>query len=184
MYFNRKFKEDSNLEFFYTLVPIIILAIIAYPSLSLLYLLDEYINPLLSIKVIGHQWYWDYEVGKKGNNQIEFSSYMVPTEELLLGQKRLYEVSQELFLPVGVKIKAGVTSADVIHSWTVNSFGVKVDAVPGHLNNVGFFIKRIGNYFGMCSEICGTLHAFMPINVKAVNTETFITWANFMREEM
>ena len=184
MYFNRKFKEDSNLEFFYTLVPIIILAIIAYPSLSLLYLLDEYINPLLSIKVIGHQWYWDYEVGKKGDNQIEFSSYMVPTEELLLGQKRLYEVSQELFLPVGVKIKAGVTSADVIHCWTVNSFGVKVDAVPGHLNNVGFFIKRIGNYFGMCSEICGTLHAFMPINVKAVNTETFITWANFMREEM
>jgi len=105
---------------------------------------------------------------------VEFSSYMTPTDELLLGQKRLYEVSQEVVLPVGVKIKAGITSADVIHSWTVNSFGVKTDAVPGHLNNVGFFIKRIGNYFGMCSEICGSLHAFMPIKVTAVNVETFI----------
>ena len=184
IYFNRRFKEDSNLEFLYTLVPIIILAIIAYPSLSLLYIIDEYINPLLQIKAIGHQWYWDYEVGKKGDNQIEFSSYMVPTEELLLGQKRLYEVSQELYLPVGVKIKLGVTSADVIHSWTINSFGIKVDAVPGHLNNTGFFIKKIGNYFGMCSEICGSLHAFMPINVKAVNCETFVVWANTMREEL
>lgn len=183
MYFNRNFKEDSNLEFFYTLVPIIILTIIGYPSLSLLFLLDNYINPLLTLKVIGHQWYWDYELGKRGPNQIEFSSYMVPTEELLLGQKRLYEVSQELYLPTGVKIKIGVTSADVIHSWTVNALGVKVDAVPGHLNNVSFFIKRIGNYFGMCSEICGSLHAFMPINVKAVNTETFITWAKIIREE-
>jgi len=123
-------------------------------------------------------------VGKKGDSQIEFSSYMVPTEELLLGQKRLYEVSQELYLPVGVKIKLGVTSADVIHSWTVNSFGIKVDAVPGHLNNTGFFIKKIGNYFGMCSEICGSLHAFMPINVKAVNCETFVVWANTMREDL
>jgi len=183
MYFNRKFKEDSNLEFLYTLVPIIILTIIAFPSLSLLFLLDECIAPLLSLKAIGHQWYWDYEVGKKeGGNQIEFSAYMVPTEELLLGQKRLYEVSQELFLPVGVKIKLGVTSADVIHSWTVNSFGVKVDAVPGHLNNACFFIKRIGNYFGMCSEICGSLHAFMPINVKAVNCETFVVWVHTMKE--
>jgi cytochrome c oxidase subunit 2 len=182
MYFNRKFKEDSNLEFLYTLVPIIILTIIAFPSLSLLFLLDESINPLLHIKAIGHQWYWDYEVGKKGENQIEFSAYMVPTEELLLGQKRLYEVSETLYLPVGVKIKLGVTSADVIHSWTVNSFGVKVDAVPGHLNNATFFIKRVGNYFGMCSEICGSLHAFMPINVRAVNCETFIVWVNNMRE--
>ena len=183
MYFNRNFKEDSNLEFFYTLVPIMILTIIGYPSLSLLFLLDNYINPLLTLKVIGHQWYWDYEIGKRGPNQIEFSSYMVPTEELLLGQKRLYEVSQELYLPTGVKIKIGVTSADVIHSWTVNALGVKVDAVPGHLNNVSFFIKRVGNYFGMCSEICGSLHAFMPINVKAVNTETFVTWAKIIREE-
>ena len=99
---------------------------------------------------------------------------MVPTEDLLLGQKRLYEVSQEIYLPTGVKIKVGVSSADVIHSWTINSFGIKVDAVPGHLNNVNFFIKRIGNYFGMCSEICGALHAFMPINIKAVNCETFL----------
>ena len=183
MYFNKKFKEDSNLEFFYTLIPIIILTIIGYPSLSLLFLLDNYINPLLTLKVIGHQWYWDYEIGKKSSDQIEFSSYMIPTEELLLGQKRLYEVSQELFLPTGVKIKIGISSADVIHSWTVNALGVKVDAVPGHLNNVSFFIKRCGNYFGMCSEICGSLHAFMPINVKAVNTETFITWSNIMKEE-
>ena len=181
-FYNKNFCEDSNLEFLYTLVPIIILLVIAYPSLSLLFLLDDFVNPLLSLKVIGHQWYWDYELGKKPN-QIEFSSYMTPTEDLLLGQKRLLETSQELLLPVGVKIKLGVSSADVIHSWTVNSFGVKVDAVPGHLNNVGFFIKRVGNYFGMCSEICGTLHAFMPINVKAVNCETFIVWTQMMREE-
>ena len=177
---NRKFTEDSNLEFLYTLFPILILGFLAVPSLSLLHLLDEFINPLLSFKVIGHQWYWDYEIGK-GEEGIEFSSYMTPTEELLLGQKRLYEVSQEVYLPVGVKIKCGITSADVIHSWTVNSFGVKTDAVPGHLNNVGFFIKRIGNYFGMCSEICGTLHAFMPIKVTAVNIETFIVWINNMK---
>ena len=180
-YFSKKFKEDSNLEFLYTLVPIIILGFLAIPSLSLLHLLDEFINPVFSFKVIGHQWYWDYEIGK-GEESIEFSSYMTPTDELLLGQKRLYEVSQEVYLPVGVKIKAGITSADVIHSWTVNSFGVKTDAVPGHLNNVGFFIKRVGNYFGMCSEICGSLHAFMPIKITAVNTETFIVWIKNMKE--
>ena len=179
-YFNKKFKEDSNLEFLYTLIPILILTFLAVPSLSLLHLLDEFINPLFSFKVIGHQWYWDYEIGK-GDDVIQFSSYMVPTEELLLGQKRLYEVSQEVYLPTGVKIKCGITSADVIHSWTVNSFGVKTDAVPGHLNNVGFFIKRIGNYFGMCSEICGSLHAFMPIKVTAVNIETFISWVNILK---
>ena len=99
---------------------------------------------------------------------------MVPMDELLLGQKRLYEVTQELCLPVGIKLKVGVSSVDVIHSWTVNSFGVKVDAVPGHQNQLSFFIKRVGNYFGMCSEICGALHAVMPINVKAVNLETFV----------
>lgn len=180
-FFNKKFTEDSNLEFLYTLVPILILGFLAAPSLSLLHLLDEFINPLLSFKVIGHQWYWDYEIGKREEG-VEFSSYMVPTDDLLLGQKRLYEVSQEVFLPVGVKIKCGITSADVIHSWTVNSFGVKADAVPGHLNNVGFFIKRVGNYFGMCSEICGTLHAFMPIKITAVNTETFIVWVENMKE--
>lgn len=181
--FNRSFYEDGNLEFCYTAAPMVILGIIAGPSVCLLFLLDEFIHPLLSMKVVGHQWYWDYEIGKKGTNEIEFSSYMVPTEELLLGQMRLYEVTQEVFLPVGVKIKVGITSADVIHSWVVNSFGVKVDAVPGHLNNVGFFIKRIGNYFGMCSEICGSLHAFMPINVKAVNIETFLVWHKNMQEK-
>jgi len=112
---SKKFKEDSNLEFLYTLVPILILAFLAVPSLSLLHLLDEFINPVFSFKVIGHQWYWDYEIGK-GEESVEFSSYMTPTDELLLGQKRLYEVSQEVVLPVGVKIKAGITSADVIHS--------------------------------------------------------------------
>ena len=181
MFFNKKYKEDSNLEFLYTLVPISILSVLAVPSLSLLHLLDEYINPLLQFKVIGHQWYWDYELGGVEEG-ISFSSYMTPTEDLLIGQKRLYEVQQNLFLPVGVKIKCGITSADVIHSWTVNSFGVKADAVPGHLNNVGFFIKRVGNYFGMCSEICGALHAFMPIKITAVNTESFILWANEAKE--
>jgi len=115
MFFNKKYKEDSNLEFLYTLVPISILSVLAVPSLSLLHLLDEYINPLLQFKVIGHQWYWDYELGGVEEG-ISFSSYMTPTEDLLIGQKRLYEVQQNLFLPVGVKIKCGITSADVIHS--------------------------------------------------------------------
>ena len=180
--FNSKFKDDGNLEFYYTLFPIIILTWIAFPSVSLLFLLDNHISPLLEVRAIGHQWYWEYEVGKKPE-AVEFSSYMVPMDELLLGQKRLYEVTQELCLPVGIKLKVGVSSVDVIHSWTVNSFGVKVDAVPGHQNQLSFFIKRVGNYFGMCSEICGTLHAFMPINVKAVNLETFVVWQLSLKEE-
>nr|YP_010318373.1 cytochrome c oxidase subunit II [Amalda mucronata]ULC82866.1 cytochrome c oxidase subunit II [Amalda mucronata] len=171
----RSLVEGQEIETIWTVVPAVILVFLALPSLRLLYLLDEVGNCSLSVKTIGHQWYWSYEYSDFSS--IEFDSYMIPTNELEPGDFRLLEVDHRMVLPTQTDIRVLVTSADVIHCWAVPSLGVKVDAVPGRLNQLGFFIKYPGVFYGQCSEICGANHSFMPIVVEAVPLKNFMEWA-------
>nr|QTT61084.1 cytochrome c oxidase subunit II [Tritia ovoidea] len=171
----RSLVEGQAIETIWTIIPAFILIFLALPSLRLLYLLDEIGDCSLTVKSIGHQWYWSYEYSDYSN--IEFDSYMVPTNELEPGDFRLLEVDHRIVLPTETDLRVLVTSADVIHSWTVPSLGVKVDAIPGRLNQLGFFIKYPGVFYGQCSEICGANHSFMPIVVEAVPLKNFLEWA-------
>nr|YP_010713577.1 cytochrome c oxidase subunit II [Naria helvola]YP_010713590.1 cytochrome c oxidase subunit II [Naria erosa]YP_010713603.1 cytochrome c oxidase subunit II [Monetaria caputserpentis]YP_010713616.1 cytochrome c oxidase subunit II [Naria miliaris]AKL90661.1 cytochrome c oxidase subunit II [Naria spurca]BBJ32529.1 cytochrome c oxidase subunit II [Monetaria annulus]WDA98709.1 cytochrome c oxidase subunit II [Naria helvola]WDA98722.1 cytochrome c oxidase subunit II [Naria erosa]WDA98735.1 cytoc len=170
----RSLVEGQEIETIWTIIPAIILVFLALPSLRLLYLLDEVGDCSLTVKSIGHQWYWSYEYSDFLD--IEFDSYMVPTNELEPGDFRLLEVDHRVVLPTQTDIRVLVTSADVIHSWTVPSLGVKADAIPGRLNQLSFFIKYPGVFYGQCSEICGANHSFMPIVVEAVPLENFMEW--------
>nr|BBQ05086.1 cytochrome oxidase subunit 2 [Cipangopaludina japonica] len=170
----RSLVEGQEIETIWTLVPMVILIFLALPSLRLLYLLDEIDDCSLSVKSIGHQWYWSYEYSDFLN--IEFDSYMIQTNDLNLGDFRLLEVDHRTILPMEMNIRMLITSGDVIHSWTIPSLGVKVDAVPGRLNQLGFFIKHCGIFYGQCSEICGANHSFMPIVIEVVPLEVFIKW--------
>lgn len=164
--------EGRLLEFLWTLFPAVILIFIAIPSFKLLYWMDEVIDPVLTIKVIGKQWYWDCEF----SDIVGYSSYMVPTEELEKGQYRLLEVDNRIVLPINKKIRVIVTSGDVIHSWAVPSLGIKTDAIPGRLNQTSMSLNREGVFYGQCSELCGVGHAFMPIVVQGVKLEDYILW--------
>lgn len=167
------------LEIVWTLIPSFILILIAIPSFALLYAVDEILEPLVTVKVIGHQWYWSYEYSDLIASDFEglnYDSYMVPTTELPPAGLRLLEVDNPMVLPIKTQIRLIITSSDVLHSWAVPSLGVKVDAVPGRLNQAAVFIKRTGNFYGQCSELCGVNHAFMPINVKAVNLPDYINF--------
>nr|UYK51676.1 cytochrome c oxidase subunit 2 [Asterias amurensis]WGS93914.1 cytochrome c oxidase subunit 2 [Asterias amurensis]WGS93940.1 cytochrome c oxidase subunit 2 [Asterias amurensis]WGS93953.1 cytochrome c oxidase subunit 2 [Asterias amurensis] len=178
---NRFFLEGQTLETIWTVIPAVILIFIALPSLQLLYLIDEVNNPFLTIKAIGHQWYWSYEYADY--RDLEFDSYMIPTNDLSLGNPRLLEVDNRLTLPAQTPIRVLVTSSDVLHSWTVPSLGIKMDAVPGRLNQVNFFISRCGLFYGQCSEICGANHSFMPIVIESVNFSSFENWvSSFLNE--
>lgn len=171
--------HGTVLEIIWTLTPALILVTIAFPSFKLLYLMDEVIDPSITIKTIGHQWYWSYEYSDYagvGEESISFDSYMVPTEDLEMGQLRLLEVDNRVVLPVQTHIRIIITAADVIHSWAVPSLGIKTDAVPGRLNASSFLIKRPGVYYGQCSEICGTAHYGMPICIEAVSLDDYVTW--------
>nr|YP_635811.1 cytochrome c oxidase subunit II [Lophiotoma cerithiformis]ABB72488.1 cytochrome c oxidase subunit II [Lophiotoma cerithiformis] len=170
----RSLVEGQEIETIWTIIPAVILVFLALPSLRLLYLLDEIGNCSLTVKSIGHQWYWSYEYSDFSN--IEFDSYMIPTNELEPGDFRLLEVDHRVVLPTETDIRVLVTSADVIHSWTVPSLGVKVDAIPGRLNQLGFFIKYPGVFYGQCSEICGANHSFMPIVIEAIPLKNFMEW--------
>ena len=150
------------------------LLFLAFPSLRLLYLMDEVSQPSVTVKTIGHQWYWRYEYRDFLN--LEFDSYIIPTNDLDEGQFRLLEVDNRVVLPIGAEIRILVTSADVIHAWTIPSLGVKVDAIPGRLNQIGFISNRPGVFYGQCSEICGSNHRFIPIRVEFVNHSTFIIY--------
>nr|ADD62187.1 cytochrome c oxidase subunit II [Nerita melanotragus] len=168
--------EGQQIETIWTIAPALVLIVLALPSLRLLYLLDEVNACNLTIKSVGHQWYWSYEYSDFLN--IEFDSYMVPTSDLSDGDFRLLEVDNRAVVPVGSDVRVLVTSADVIHSWTVPSLGVKADAVPGRLNQLSFYVKYPGVFYGQCSEICGANHSFMPIVVEAVDVEDFMNWVN------
>nr|QNH82283.1 cytochrome c oxidase subunit II [Notocochlis sp. HL-2020] len=170
----RSLVEGQEIETIWTIVPAIILVFLALPSLRLLYLLDEVGNCGLTLKSIGHQWYWSYEYSDFLN--IEFDSYMIPTNDLESGDFRLLEVDHRIVLPTQTDIRVLVTSADVIHSWTVPALGVKADAVPGRLNQLSFYIKYPGVFYGQCSEICGANHSFMPIVVEAIPLKNFMEW--------
>nr|QHZ87531.1 cytochrome c oxidase subunit II [Cloeon dipterum] len=173
---NRYLLEGQLLEVIWTVLPAVTLIFIALPSLRLLYLLDEVGSPSLTLKTIGHQWYWSYEYSDF--QDVEFDSYMVPTNDLPLDGFRLLDVDNRVVLPYNTQVRLLVTAADVIHSWTVPTLGVKVDGVPGRLNQTSFFMSRPGLFYGQCSEICGANHSFMPIVLESVNMNTFINWIN------
>nr|BAB46962.1 cytochrome oxidase II [Nipponoluciola owadai] len=173
-YINRLLLEEQMIELIWTIAPSITLIFIALPSLQLLYLLDEINLPLVSVKSMGHQWYWSYELSDF--KKAEFDSYMIPSNEQKLYSFRLLEVDNRLVLPVNTQIRMMVSSSDVIHSWTIPSSSVKIDATPGRLNQTTFFMDRIGVFFGQCSEICGTNHSFMPIVVESILPKYFIGW--------
>ena len=171
--------ERQIIECIWTIIPAIILIQIAIPSLLLLYILDESIDSSLTIKVIGHQWYWRYEYRdfwSINNNKIEFESYIIPTNELDSSFFRLLDVDNRTVIPYNIHIRMLISSADVLHSWTVPSLGVKADAIPGRLNQVKFISQRPGIFFGQCSEICGANHRFMPIVIEIININAFLNW--------
>ncbi|YP_004563972.1 cytochrome c oxidase subunit II (mitochondrion) [Homarus americanus] len=171
---NRFLLENQTIEVIWTILPAIILIFIALPSLRLLYLLDEVNNPSITLKTIGHQWYWSYEYSDF--LQVEFDSYMTPSNELDLSGFRLLDVDNRTVLPMNTQVRMLVTAADVIHSWTVPALGVKADAIPGRLNQISFMVNRPGLFFGQCSEICGANHSFMPIVVESVSVSAFLNW--------
>nr|YP_006493346.1 cytochrome c oxidase subunit II [Thitarodes renzhiensis]ADK97531.1 cytochrome c oxidase subunit II [Thitarodes renzhiensis] len=173
-YINRFLLEQQMIELIWTILPAITLIFIALPSLRLLYLLDEINNPLITLKTIGHQWYWSYEYSDF--NKIEFNSYMVPMNELKLNEFRLLDVDNRIILPMNTQIRILITATDVIHSWTIPSLGVKIDATPGRLNQSNFFLNRPGLFYGQCSEICGANHSFMPIVIESISMNKFINW--------
>nr|YP_010988525.1 cytochrome c oxidase subunit II [Medeopteryx alacauda]WOR80669.1 cytochrome c oxidase subunit 2 [Medeopteryx alacauda] len=174
MYINRFLLEGQMIELIWTISPAITLIFIALPSLQLLYLLDEINSPLISVKTMGHQWYWSYELSDFKN--VEFDSYMIPSNEQNNFSFRLLEVDNRLTLPIYTQIRMMVSSSDVIHSWTIPSSSVKIDATPGRLNQTTFYMNRIGLFFGQCSEICGTNHSFMPIVIESISPKYFIKW--------
>nr|YP_010564359.1 cytochrome c oxidase subunit II [Laelia coenosa]UYX62382.1 cytochrome c oxidase subunit II [Laelia coenosa] len=173
---NRFLLEGQMIELIWTILPAITLIFIALPSLRLLYLLDELNNPLITLKSIGHQWYWSYEYSDFHN--IEFDSYMIQPNDMSSNNFRLLDVDNRIILPMNNQIRIMVTATDVIHSWTIPSLGVKIDANPGRLNQTTFFINRPGIFYGQCSEICGTNHSFMPIVVESISIKNFINWIN------
>jgi len=198
------FTHSTELEVIWTLVPAFILMIIAVPSFALLYSLEESVAPEMTLKVIGHQWFWSYEypematsvesvesatgsevekvlggsapikLGFDKSEILAYDSYMLSENDLSNGLLRLLEVDKRVVLPVKTHIRVLVTAADVLHSWAVPSFGVKVDACPGRLNQASLYVKRTGIYFGQCSEICGVNHGFMPIAIKVISKKDFL----------
>lgn len=171
---NRYLLDGQMIEIVWTVFPALILIVLALPSLRLLYLIDEVNEPSLTLKAVGHQWYWSYEYSDFTN--IEFDSYMVPTNALDDDSFRLLEVDNRVILPYLTQVRMLVRAADVIHSWTVPSLGIKADAIPGRLNQLNLMFNRPGVFYGQCSEICGANHSFMPIAVEAIKPADFLSW--------
>jgi cytochrome c oxidase subunit 2 len=169
-----KTTHNSLLEVLWTAVPVIILVVIAIPSLKLLYFMDKTDNPEMTLKIIGHQWYWSYEY--PDNGKFTFDSVMVPSDEIKPGQHRLLSVDNSVVLPVDTNVRLLMTSADVIHAWAVPPLLHKIDAVPGRINESWFKITAEGTYYGQCSELCGINHGFMPIRIEAVSKDKFKAW--------
>jgi heme/copper-type cytochrome/quinol oxidase subunit 2 len=171
----QNFRDNLILEAIFASFPTIIISLIIAPSLLLLYSLDESINPLLNIKVIGHQWFWSYELENfnKELTQIKkqkkfFDSILLNENDLKKGQKRLLSVDKLLNIPINVPLRAIISSSDVLHAWAIPEIGIKVDAIPGRLNEFIFLLTRPGVFYGQCSELCGVGHGFMPIQVKGI----------------
>jgi cytochrome c oxidase subunit 2 len=170
----RNIYEAQEIEIVWTVLPAIFLLFLALPSLRLLYLIDELTSPAITLKTVGHQWYWSYEYSDFLN--LEFDSYIIPEEELLPGQHRLLEVDNRVILPIKTQIRIIVTAADVIHSWAIPRIGIKIDAIPGRLNQIGFSTPTPGIIYGQCSEICGANHTFIPIALEVISLLDFNNW--------
>nr|AAK52682.1 cytochrome c oxidase subunit II [Cynomys ludovicianus] len=170
--------DAYEVETIWTILPAIILILIALPSLRILYMMDEINNPSLTVKTMGHQWYWsckytDYE-------DLNFDSYVVPTSELTPGDLGLLEVDNRVVLPMELPVGMVISSEDVLHSWTVPSLGLKTEAIPGRLNQATLTSTRPGLYYGQCSEICGSNHSLMPIVLEMVALKHFGNWSSSM----
>uniref|UniRef100_UPI0030E010D2 cytochrome c oxidase subunit II n=1 Tax=Antonbruunia milenae TaxID=3053535 RepID=UPI0030E010D2 len=172
--------QAQEVETIWTVIPMLMLGTLTAPSLQVSYLMEEVGgSAFMSVKVVGHQWYWSYEYGGYSGEELSFDSYMLPDSELGNGQYRLLEVDNRVCLPYGTDIRVLVSSSDVIHSWTLPSLGVKVDAIPGRVNMISMYNRGPGVIFGQCSEICGANHSFMPIAVQFVSHEGFLEWFLF-----
>ena len=179
--------HGTALEIVWTITPALILLVIAVPSFALLYSVDEIIEPAVTLKAVGHQWYWSYEFSDYATEDgevINFDSYMVPSDDLEQGALRLLDVDNRVVLPTQTHIRVIVTAADVLHCWGIPSLGIKLDGCPGRLNQTSMFIKRDGVFFGQCSEICGVNHGFMPICVEAVSLDDYVEWISTKVEEL
>lgn len=169
-----KTTHNTLLEVFWTAIPVMILIGIMFPSWQALRSQEIIPEADLTIKVVGHQWYWSYAYPDHGD--IEFDSYMIKEEDLQPEQLRLLEVDNPIVVPVNKTVRVQLTAADVIHSWAMPAFGVKMDAIPGRLNETWFRAEKEGVYYGQCSELCGVLHGFMPIAVHVVSDQAFAAW--------
>nr|AHA47091.1 cytochrome c oxidase subunit II [Liposcelis paeta] len=167
---NLSFFSSEIMETTWTLIPILILALLAFPSLQVLFMMEELINPILTVKVLGNQWYWSYDYGDFEKN---YDSFMKNS-----GIFRFLEVDHSLILPLLTQTRILISSNDVIHSWTVPSLGIKIDANPGRLNMGWLYSYRVGYYYGQCSEICGVNHSYMPIKIEFCNQKFFKNWIN------
>ena len=172
--------HHTGLEILWTVVPVVILVAIGYPSLKLHYFTDRVADPEMTLKVVGNQWYWSYEYPEAA---IGFDSFMIPDEEIGDGQLRLLSVDNPVVLPVDTDIRVLLTSNDVIHAWALPQLMAKVDTVPGRINESWIRIEREGTYYGQCSELCGVNHGFMPIQIEAVSGEAYRRWLERAREE-
>jgi len=173
--------ENHELETLWTSLPGLILLTLALPSLRLLYLLEETIDPSLTIKITGHQWYWSYDYADIEN--LEFDSFIKPSLEIHPGELRLLEVDNRMVVPWGIESRLLVTAADVLHSWTIPNIGVKSDAVPGRLNQLCITPSKPGIFYGQCSEICGANHSFIPIRMEVVEPHKWVKWASSLQKQ-
>jgi len=174
---NRSILENQEIEIIWTTSPAIILILIAIPSLRLLYLIEENFIPSITIKIIGHQWYWSYEYPEFNKN---FDSFIKFEEYFNKNNFRLLDVDNRVILPYNSNLRILIRSADVIHSWRIPSLGIKIDATPGRINQLNTVIQRPGLYYGQCSEICGANHRFMPISIEVTNLKNFSNWLNIL----
>nr|YP_097066.1 cytochrome c oxidase subunit II [Ambystoma laterale]AAU20503.1 cytochrome c oxidase subunit II [Ambystoma laterale] len=177
---NTNAMDAQEIEMVWTIMPAIILIVIALPSLRILYLMDEINDPHLTVKAIGHQWYWSYEY--TNYDDLVFDSYMLPTQNLNPGEFRLLEVDNRMVVPMESPIRMLISAEDVLHSWAMPSMGIKTDAIPGRLNQTTFIASRPGVFYGQCSEICGANHSFMPIVVETTPLMHFQNWSSSMQE--
>jgi cytochrome c oxidase subunit 2 len=176
---HRYYNHGTLIELVWTITPALVLIAIAFPSFKLLYLMDDVISPSMTIKVVGHQWYWSYEYSdfiSADGEVIEYDSYMIPESDIEDGQLRLLDVDNRVVLPVDTHVRFVVSGADVIHDFAVPALGLKIDCCPGRLNQTSALCAREGVFYGQCSELCGVYHGFMPIAVEAVSLDRYLVW--------
>lgn len=176
-----KITHNTVLEVIWTTIPIIVLVLIAFPSLKLIYFQDRVPEAEMTIKAIGRQWYWSYEYPDHGN--FTFDAYLIQDSDLKPGQPRLLSTDNHVVVPVDTTVRVLVTASDVLHAWAVPAFGVKKDATPGRVNETWFRVEREGMFYGQCSELCGANHGFMPISVEVVSKAAFLAWVEKAKKQ-